>query len=470
MIKKIFGFLFSPLLLTLLALVIVALLIWWIGPHGEDRRAGAARKRTRPCTADRRHRAHRGAARTLPPLARAPCEPAPDRRPHEGAVREDGRAGQRRTEDPRYALQRSRGHAQADAPACGRQEARLARLALHLRRQLSVRPAVVRVHRRARRGQDHRAGQLRPLVSAGREVRPRRHSRRGRHAQLRLVVHRRGRAHRHRRPLHHARQPPVGRQERMGRLFGPAQEGAPAPAAQRRVPHGERGRPAEPGPRAAHAAGRFHSRAAARAGCEAHHAAAGVRARHQERLALRLYRLLRRPWQRAARAGVRLYAAGRRECASRREGPFHRLQPRVRAAAQPRQRRTHCAHAARDRWHAARGDLWLSGAVRLHRLDAVRPARPGVHRLALCAAAVGARRLLHQRHARGQPDRPRDGQPCAQLRPGARHARAAEVERPQLLSHRAAARGGVSRAAPGRRQREAGAPAPRAAHGRRVRP
>jgi type VI secretion system protein ImpL len=32
MIKKIFGFLFSPLLLTLLALLIVALLIWWVGP------------------------------------------------------------------------------------------------------------------------------------------------------------------------------------------------------------------------------------------------------------------------------------------------------------------------------------------------------------------------------------------------------------------------------------------------------
>ncbi|WP_269759860.1 hypothetical protein [Variovorax sp. E3] len=32
MIKKIFGFLFSPLLLTLLALIVVALLIWWVGP------------------------------------------------------------------------------------------------------------------------------------------------------------------------------------------------------------------------------------------------------------------------------------------------------------------------------------------------------------------------------------------------------------------------------------------------------
>ena len=32
MIKKIFGFLFSPLLLTLLALIVVGLLIWWIGP------------------------------------------------------------------------------------------------------------------------------------------------------------------------------------------------------------------------------------------------------------------------------------------------------------------------------------------------------------------------------------------------------------------------------------------------------
>ena len=32
MIKKLFGWLFHPVLLTLLALIVVALLIWWIGP------------------------------------------------------------------------------------------------------------------------------------------------------------------------------------------------------------------------------------------------------------------------------------------------------------------------------------------------------------------------------------------------------------------------------------------------------
>ncbi len=57
------------------------------------------------------------------------------------------------------------------------------------------------------------------------------------------------------------------------------------------------------------------------------------------------------------------------------EGPFHGLQPRVRAAAQPRERWPHRAHAARDRRHAPRGHLRFSGAVRLHRLAAVRPAR-----------------------------------------------------------------------------------------------
>ena len=100
-----------------------------------------------------------------------------------------------------------------------------------------------------------------------------------------------------------------------------------------------------------------------------------------------------------------------------------------------------------------------------HRAAAVRLARPGVRRLALRAAAEGARRVLHQRHAGRQPDRPRDGQPRAQLRPRARDARAAEQQRPQLLPHLAAARRGVRRAAPGRRRRQAGAAPPPAAPG-----
>ena len=30
--KKIFGWLFHPLLLTLLALIVVGVLVWWVGP------------------------------------------------------------------------------------------------------------------------------------------------------------------------------------------------------------------------------------------------------------------------------------------------------------------------------------------------------------------------------------------------------------------------------------------------------
>ena len=67
-----------------------------------------------------------------------------------------------------------------------------------------LRSALVRHHRPARRRQDHGAGEFRAEISA----RARRDARgdrgRRRHALLRLVVHRRGRADRHRRPLHDA--------------------------------------------------------------------------------------------------------------------------------------------------------------------------------------------------------------------------------------------------------------------------
>ena len=58
---------------------------------------------------------------------------------------------------------------------------------------------------------------------------------RRRHAQLRLVVHRRGGADRHRRPLHDAGQPRGGRQRRVARLPPPAQEIPPPAAAERRA-------------------------------------------------------------------------------------------------------------------------------------------------------------------------------------------------------------------------------------------
>ena len=78
-----------------------------------------------------------------------------------------------------------------------------------------LRPAVVRHHRRARLRQDDGAAQLRAEVSARAARRQGSAARRRRHAQLRLVVHRRSRLPRHRRPLHDAG---LGRRVRQRRL------------------------------------------------------------------------------------------------------------------------------------------------------------------------------------------------------------------------------------------------------------
>ena len=69
---------------------------------------------------------------------------------------------------------------------------------------LSVRAAVVRDHRPARRRQDDGAAECRPAFPAGGADGPGRDRRHRRHAAVRLVVHRGRRADRHRRPLHHA--------------------------------------------------------------------------------------------------------------------------------------------------------------------------------------------------------------------------------------------------------------------------
>ena len=81
----------------------------------------------------------------------------------------------------------------------------------------ALRPAVVRLHRAAGIGQDDRPAQLRPALLAGRLRRPSPAERRRRHAQLRLVVHRRGRVPRHGGPVHHAGLRCGGRQRRAGR-------------------------------------------------------------------------------------------------------------------------------------------------------------------------------------------------------------------------------------------------------------
>ncbi len=70
--------------------------------------------------------------------------------------------------------------------------------------RLSVRAAVVRDHRPARRRQDHRAVECRSQFSARRRNGAERGGRRRWHPHVRLVVHRQRGADRHRRALHHA--------------------------------------------------------------------------------------------------------------------------------------------------------------------------------------------------------------------------------------------------------------------------
>ncbi len=72
------------------------------------------------------------------------------------------------------------------------------------RRPRPVRPAVVRDHRRPRLRQDDRPPQFRAHVPAGAARREGGAAGGRRHAELRLVVHRRSGLPRHGRPLHHA--------------------------------------------------------------------------------------------------------------------------------------------------------------------------------------------------------------------------------------------------------------------------
>ena len=165
-----------------------------------------------------RHR-HRGDAADLGRGEFLARSPPPEER---------GRAGRRRDRRPgrpdRRRIRRGSGGdaRQADHGAGAAEEGvRLARL--------SVRAAVVRDHRPARRRQDHRAAERRSVVPARRRDGPERCRRRRRHAHVRLVVHRERGADRHRRPLHHAGFRQRGGQGRLAGLPRPARS-APARA------------------------------------------------------------------------------------------------------------------------------------------------------------------------------------------------------------------------------------------------
>ena len=175
--------------------------------------------------------------------------------------------------------------------------------------RLSVRAAVVRDHRPARRRQDHRAAERRPVVPARRRDGTERGRRRRRHAHVRLVVHRDRRADRHRRPLHHAGFRQRGGQGGLAGVPRPAEAHPRAPAAERRaggdraVRHRRRAaagaagaRPRDPPP------GEGTLRPAWRA-------RAGLRGVHQGRPDRRLHRILRRSGSRAARPGLGCHAS-----------------------------------------------------------------------------------------------------------------------------------------------------------------
>ena len=211
-------------------------------PHGGHRQLDATGVRMGPGWPDRCHCAAGAAAGRTAALAPPPCQPAAHRRAGETRAHLGSPAGRERgAAGAGHPLHRSRGRPAQDALAGHRQKARRARLAGRVRWQLFVRVALVCVHRRARGGQNHGAGEFRPVLPAGRPVWPRRHPGCGRHPQLRLVVHRRSRADRHRRPLHHPGQPPGRGQGRLEWLSGAAEEVAPTPPAQRGFPGHQRG-------------------------------------------------------------------------------------------------------------------------------------------------------------------------------------------------------------------------------------
>ena len=102
------------------------------------------------------------------------------------------------------------------------------------RQAVSLRSAVVRLHRCSRYGQDNGGRQFRPAVSAGRQIRQQGDQGCRGYAQLRLVVHRRSCAARYGGTLHDAGKRQGRRQRRMDRLPQAAGEVPVAATDQRR--------------------------------------------------------------------------------------------------------------------------------------------------------------------------------------------------------------------------------------------
>ncbi len=304
--------------------------------------------------------------------------------------------------------------------------------------RLSLRAALVRDHRPARRRQDDGAAQCRPALPARRRDGPGRRGRRRRHAALRLVVHRERRDDRHGGPLHHAGFRRRRRPRRLGGVPRPAEAHPHAPAAQRRDRRhrAQRHRPSlrrrAPRPCSLHPPSRH------RVGDPPRRPHPGLRDAHQGRPDRRLHRVLRRPRPREAGAGLGCHFSARRGRGGA-GGILRRGIPRPgaaarRAAVRPSPGRAQPRSPGIDRRLPRPGRQ--SGAA----ADGL-PAG-SVRRLAARPGAAAARRVPDLRHAGGHADRPADRHACARLRPGsAPRTELAARARTQLFPRTPAARG-----------------------------
>jgi hypothetical protein len=156
---------------------------------------------------------------------------------------------------------------------------------------------------------------------------------------MRLVVHQRGRADRHRRPLHHAGEQSRDRSGRVARLSRPAAQAPHARTAQRRDRCAQCGRAADHDGDGARGACRHGARPAGRSARGTGHSFSRVRRRHQDGPAARIQRVLPVAHQRRAHAGLGLHLAV----------PWHEEHPRA-----DRRRARPCARSWKRNWPCSR--------------------------------------------------------------------------------------------------------------------
>ena len=192
----------------------------------------------------------------------------------------------------------------------------------------------------------------------------RQRARRRRHAQLRLVVHRRGGADRHRRPLHDAGIGRGGRRQRLGRASSPccASRGRAgrstaccSPSTSRTCCSRRRPSARSTPPSCARACRSCRRKLGVRA--------AGLRAGHQGRPDRRLQRELRRARQGGARPGLGLHAS-RTTPTQQPTTPLADFGSEFAALEKRLRDRLIEPHAGRARRAQARRDLRLPAAVR----------------------------------------------------------------------------------------------------------